>query len=133
MIIEGGYFTIERNIQGLTTREIETRLGFRPGRLTHGARVIALAHEPRPDEFEPRGSTRYPDGTGLEKPSLHATKYIPGAWFGQRLVKVEPTLPHSGFEWYPPSPGAAEQWKLMKPVTGYEVCRLSAGETYWGR
>lgn len=132
MLIESGYFTIERNIRGLTPREIETKLGFRPGRLTHGARILAFDREPLIGEFEPRGSTRFSDGRGLDKSALHSSKFMPGAWLGERLVKVEPVLPHTAFEWYPPSQSAAEQWRLISPVPGHEVCMLSAGDRYWG-
>jgi hypothetical protein len=128
-----GCFNIERNIRGLTTREIELRLGFRAGRLTHGARILALDREPHPDEFEPLGSTRFAHGTGLSKADLHASKFIPGAWLGERLIKVEPMLPHSAFEWYPSSPTGAEQWKLTRPISGHEICQLKAGQRYWGR
>ena len=128
-----GCFTIEKNIRGLTIREIELRLGFRTGRLTHGARIIALDREPTVHEFEPLGSTRFANGTGLSKTDLHASKFIPGAWLGERLIKVEPILPHSAFEWYPPSPTGAEQWKLTGLITGHEICQLKAGQTYWGR
>ena len=133
MFIESGYFTIERNILSLTPRKMELVLGFRRGRLTHGARIVALDREPRIDEFEPRGSTLFPDGIGLDRAGLHASKFIPGAWLGERLVKVEPILPHNAFEWYPPSPTAVEQWKLVKPISGHEICTLSADQPYWGR
>jgi len=127
-----GYFTTESNVRGLSTREMEVRLGFRPGRLTHGARILVLDREPLPGEFEPVGSTRYSSGQGLDKDQLHRTKFRPGAWIGEHLVKVEPVLPDSGFEWYPNASTAVEQWKLTSPVTGHEVRTLAAGETYWG-
>ena len=128
-----GCFTVERNIRGLTPREIELRLGFRPGRLTHGARIIALDREPTINEFEPLGSTRFPNGQGLSRTELRARAFIPGAWLGERLVKVEPTMPHSAFEWYPESSTGAEQWKLTSPVPGHEIGQLKAGQRYWGR
>ena len=40
--VRKGYFTVERNIEGATLREIESKLGFRPGRLAQGARVLVL-------------------------------------------------------------------------------------------
>ncbi len=128
-----GYFTIERNIRGLSTQEIERKLGFRRGRLTHGARVLVLEREPRADEFESAGSTRFSGGKGLNLEELQRTKSIPGAWLGQRLVKVVPDLIDSAFEWYPGASSiAAEQWKLTKNVPAHEVCRLKAGDRYWG-
>lgn len=127
-----GCFTIERNIRGLTTQQIEARLGFRRGRLTHGARILALDREPYPNEYESLGSTFFPNGAGLNAKQLEKTKFRPGAWLGQRLVKVEPNLPHSSFEWYPRSSSAAEQWRLIKAVPAHETCRLTVGETYRG-
>ena len=127
-----GYFTIERNIRGLSTREMELRLGFRPGRLTQGARILVLDREPLPNEYEPVGSSLFPNGTGLDAHALQETKFRPGAWLGERLVKVEPTIPHSGFEWYPPASAAVEQWKLTLPVSAREVSCLAAGERFWG-
>lgn len=127
MLVDG-YFTIERNIRGLTTKQIESKLGFRNGRLTHGARILVLDREPFQHEYEPMGSTLFPGGEGLKA----QTKFRPGAWLGQRLVKVEPDLPHSGFEWYPPALGiGVQQWKLTTKVPAHEVCRLKAGDKYW--
>lgn len=134
IIKKGSCFTIESNIRGLKTQEIEARLGFRKGRLTLGARVFALDKEPGPEEYEAASSTLYPKAKGLDAKELEVTKARPGAWLGERIVKVVPDLPHSEFEWYPPVHGiAAEQWILKKDVIGYEVCRLAVGETYWGR
>jgi hypothetical protein len=131
MFIEG-YFTIERNILGLSLREMEVRLGFCPGRLAEGARILALDLQPRIEEFEPRGSTRFPDGNGLDKLALKSTKFLPGAWLGQRLVKVEPLVRSSPIE-SPSSFSAVEQWKLTRAVPGSEICTLSPMHRYWGR
>jgi len=60
-----GYFTVERNIVGLRLRQIEATLGFRPGRLTSGARVLVLQRQPSVGEFVFAGSTRYPNASGL--------------------------------------------------------------------
>ena len=69
----------------------------------------------------------------LDAKELERTKYIPGTWLGQRLVKVEPLLPHSAFEWYPRGPSiAAEQWKLTRSLPAHEVCRLKGGDRYRG-
>lgn len=126
-----GHFTIESNILGLTPREMELRLGFRPGRLTPGARVLILLREPTAGEFEPRGSSFFPAAKGLDQSGLKRTVFRPGAWLGQRLVKIEPDLPHTGFEWYPRSSSPVEQWKLIRPVPAYELRRLTIDERYW--
>jgi hypothetical protein len=128
-----GYFTTERNIRGLTTRQIEERLGFRLGRLKNGARILALYREPSPHQYVPVGSTLFPRGEGLNAKELERTKFSPGAWLGERLVKVVPELQRSKGESDPPSSSIhAEQWELTEEVPAREVCRLKAGETYWG-
>ena len=101
----------ERAIWGLTPKEMEDRLGLSRGRLADGARILALDEELLIGDFEPRGSTRFPDGKGLDKSALHSTKFLPGAWLGQRLVKVTPLLGSSAID-SPRAFSAAEQWEL---------------------
>jgi hypothetical protein len=128
-----GYFTIERNIVGLSLREMEPRLGFRPGRLTHGARILVLLRPPAVGQFAIAGSTRYSDANGLVDIELRRNVPIPHAWLGQRLVKVDPTLAHSGFEWYPAATTPIEQWVLVVPVDAEQVCELKVHQKYWPR
>ena len=128
-----GYFTIERNLIGLSPREMETRLGFRPGRLTRGARILVLARQPNLDEFIFAGSTKYSGAKGLVDAKLRRVASMPHAWLGQRLVKVDPNLPHSELESYPMAESPVEQWQLVKPVDASEVCRLTVDQKYWGR
>lgn len=125
-----GYFTVERKIIGLTTHEIEHRLGFRRNFLTYGCCVVALAREPEPDEYEPAGSTLFPGGQGVRS----LPKFKPGSWLGTRLVKVVSGL-SGDHEMYPRCFSlAAEQWRLtVDSFPAYEVCRLRAGDTYWCR
>jgi hypothetical protein len=128
-----GYFTIDRNLVGLSPREMETSLGFRPGRLTPGARILVLVRQPTLDDFIFAGSTRYSDANGLVDASQRRLTSIPHAWLGQRLVKVAPILPHSDFEWYPTAKTPIEQWQLIRPVDARELCRLTVEQRYWGR
>jgi hypothetical protein len=128
-----GYFTIERNIIGLSLREMESRLGLRAGRLTHGARVLAFVRQPSAGQFVYASSTRNADAKGLVKQELRRNVPVPHAWLGQRLVKVSPNLPHSGFEWYPPAKFPIEQWELVVPVEAEQVCELTIGQEYWPR
>ena len=128
-----GYFTIERNLVGLSPRQMETRLGFRPGRLTPGARILVLLRQPNLDEFVFAGSTRYSDAKGLVDEKSRRLTSIPHAWLGQRLVKVDPNLPHTAFEWYPTAEAPIEQWELIEPVDAREVCRLTVDQGYWRR
>ena len=124
-----GYFTIEGNIRGLTTQEIERRLGFRAGRLDQGCRILALVGEPNSSECISRGSTSYSGGGGLRGIPF----FRPSAWLRQRLVKVEPVHPHTPWETYPPCVSiAAEQWELTQSFPAHEICRLRAGDIYRG-
>jgi hypothetical protein len=130
--MKAGYFTVEKNIVGLSTQEIERMLGFRPGRLTQGARIFVLEREPKRGEFVPAGSTLYPDAKGLNSKELERTAFLPGAWLGERLLKVEPELPHNSAEWYPQAgPSRGEQWKLIQKIPMREVKKLRVGEKYW--
>ncbi len=127
-----GCITIERHLVGLSPREMETRLGFRPGRLTPGARILVLVQQPTLDECIFAGSTKLPDAKGLVPPPHRRMTTIPHAWLGQRLVKVDCVLPHSAWEWYPSAKHPIEQWQLIKKVGAREVCRLSVDQRYRG-
>jgi hypothetical protein len=129
-----GYFTIERNIVGLTLREMELALGFRPGRLAPGARVLVLQRQPLVGEFVYAASTLRSDAKGLvgvDQRLAAASTTIPHAWLGQRLVKIHPSLPHSDAEVYPSAQTPVEQWQLLRPVPAEEVARLSGSQAYW--
>jgi hypothetical protein len=129
-----GYFTIERNIVGLTPHDMESKLGLRPGRLTPGARVLVLVRQPSVGQFVFAGSTVYPGGDGLIEVERRRNFPIPHAWLGQRLVKVQPNLPHTAIEWYPSAlKSPVEQWQLIAPVDAEEACRLTVYQPYWPR
>jgi hypothetical protein len=128
-----GYFTVERNIEGSTLREMELKLGLRPGRLTHGARVLALLQQPAVGQFVFAGSTLYSNAKGLVEVGRRRNVPIPHAWVGQRLVKIVPNLPHTANEWYPAAKAPVEQWQLIVTVAAEEVCQLDAQQTYWRR
>jgi hypothetical protein len=128
-----GYFTVERNIVGLTLREMEDALGFRPGRLASGARVLVLQKQPIVGQFVFAGSTRYSDAEGLVPIEQRSEFPIPHAWLNQRLVKIDPNLAHTRGEEYPQAKSPVEQWELVVRVPADEVCRLTAGQAYWPR
>lgn len=131
----GGYFTTENNIRGLSTQELEARLGFRAGRMDAGVRIWALLREPGPGEYASHGSTRLPCGDGLDHQRVGATQQRPGAWCNRRLVKVEPVTPHTDAENYPPALGMpAEQWHLRGGVRvpARLLGVLARGEAWWG-
>ena len=128
-----GYFTVERNIVGSTLREMESKLGLRPGRLTHGARVLVLLRQPSVGQFVFAGSTLYSNAQGLVEVGRRGNVPIPHAWLGQRLVKVVPNLKHTGDETYPAAKSPVEQWQLLVPAAAEEVCQLDAQEVYWPR
>jgi len=131
-----GYFTVEGNVVGLTLQEMEGKLGFPPGRLLHGARVLLLQRQPSVGEFVSAGSTWYPNAEGLvgvEQRRVAASDSIPHAWFNQRLVKIVANLPHSPSELpYPRAESPVEQWQLLGSFPAEEVCRLSFHQVYWG-
>lgn len=128
-----GYFTIESTIVGLNTRQIEMKLGFQEGRLARGASILVLDKEPKPDQYTPAGSTFFPGTKGLNTEELKRTQFRPGAWVGQRLVKVVADLAYDARGEDPRgTPMAAEQWILTDYVSAHEVWRLKAGDTYWG-
>ena len=127
-----GYFTVERNIERLSMREMETTLGFRPGRLAQGARILVLIRQPHPGEFVFAGSTRYPNADGLVTIDQRSNVPVPHAWLGQRLVKVEP-IARVGPEQYPAADSPVEQWELVTPVHAEELCTLGPLDTYFRR
>ena len=126
-----GYFTVERNIVGLSLPEMESALGLRPGRLTKGACVVALTRQPLVGEFVFAGSTWYSDAKGLVDVEQRRNVAVPHAWSGQRLVKVIPTLVHTPEELYPRARMPIEQWQLLVTVAGEQVCHLVLGQRYW--
>src|SRR5688572_23439461 len=88
-----GYFTVERNVQGVNLFDLESMLGYPPGQLLHGARVFVLLQQPSVGQFVFAGSTLTPDASDLVPIAQRRNVPIPGAWLGQRLVKVKPNLP----------------------------------------
>ena len=57
-----GYFTEQHFIAGSNLKEMEKRLGFKPGMLAKGCSIVALLSKPGADQFEYRGYTyRRPD------------------------------------------------------------------------
>ena len=74
-----------------------------------------------------------PDAEDLVPIARRQNFPIPGAWLGQRLVKVKPLLPPlKGVKW-PRAKTPVEQWQLTKLVKMKEVCRLGPKDVYWGR
>ena len=128
-----GYFTVERNIVGLNLLEMESTLGYPPGQLLKGARTLVLLAQPSVGQFVFAGSTLTPDAEDLVPIARRQNFPIPGAWLGQRLVKVKPLLPPlKGVKW-PRAKTPVEQWQLTKLVKMKEVCRLGPKDVYWGR
>ena len=128
-----GYFTIERNLVGVSLQEMESTLGFRPGRLTSGARIVVLLRQPLAGEFAFAGSTFLEeDARALVPLDQRKNVPVPHAWLGQRLLKVIPNLGHSEQERYPSATRPVEQWQLTVPTFPAEhVCHLKIGDVYW--
>jgi hypothetical protein len=128
-----GYFTVERNIEGLNLLDLESTLGYPPGQFLQGARVFVLVAPPSVGQFVFAGSTLTPDARDLVPLAQRRNVPIPGAWLGQRLVKVKPNLPPiQGVSW-PRAKAPVEQWQLTELVTMKEVCRLGPNDVYWRR
>jgi hypothetical protein len=128
-----GYFTIERNIEGLNLLEMELTLGYPPGQLRQGARVLVFLEPPLVGQFVFAGSTLTPDADDLVPAAQRRNVPIPHAWLGQRLVKVKPNgAPITNVSW-PRASRPVEQWQLCVPVAAREVCRLAAQDRYWRR
>ena len=128
-----GYFTIERNIEGLTLLEMESALGYPRGQLLQGARVLVLLEQPAVGQFVFAGSTLTPSADDLVPIAQRQNFPTPHAWLGQRLVKVKPNLPAiKGVPW-PRAKRPVEQWQLSVLVAAKEVCRLAAQDRYWRR
>lgn len=125
-----GYFTIERCIEGLTPRQMEGALGLPAGYFSAGCRIYVLLAQPRIGEFEQRGSSRYPDGKGLNRTQLTRTNFIPTAWLNQRLVKVKPRYDLCGLE-FPASATPVEQWKLIDGVPAQPICVVEPDQKYY--
>jgi len=128
-----GYFTTERNIQGLDLREMESALGYLPGQLREGARVFVLLNQPSVGQFVFAGSTLTPDAEDLAPIARRQNFPTPHAWLGQRLVKVRPNLPPIQGQRWPRASRPVEQWQLCVPIAAKEVCRLAAQDRYWRR
>lgn len=129
----GGYFTIERNIEGLNLLEMESALGYPAGQLSQGARVFVLVEQPSVGQFVFAGSTLTPNADDLVPIAGRQKFPIPHAWLGQRLVKVKPNLPPIVGARWPRATRPVEQWQLCLQVDVKEVSRLGPRDTYWRR
>jgi hypothetical protein len=128
-----GYFTVDSAIRGLGLAELEDCLGLPKGYLAQGARILILLHPPALEDFEPRGSTRFEAGKGLDHARAKETKFLPGAWHGRRLVKVVPKARGTSDQAFRDAHGtAAEQWVLTRPVPARLLCELEPGRRFWG-
>ena len=133
----GGHFTIERHIIGLTLREIESRIGYREGVLTAGARIFVFTERPNVGQFVFAGSTRYPNAEGLvsvEERLKAASQKIPGAWANERLVKIVPLQPPPDErDSYPKAQSPVEQWVLLEKLPVELVRELHGSDRYYPR
>lgn len=124
-----GYFTLERHIIGLHCSEIEATLGFPPQWLASGAHVFILERHPHVGEFLFAGSTRLPEARGLVPAHQRAGFPVPGAWYGERLVKIKPVrrleLP------FPAASSPVEQWILTTSLYAWPVRTLEGSQRYW--
>ena len=135
MLLEkvAGYFTIERHIVGADVAEITRKLGFPPNYLRHGARILVIVDRVEVGEFLFAGSTWYPDEDGNPKGLVSRDQRrdfpIPGAWLGQRLVKIKPIVRLQTAP-FPRATSPVEQWQLLVEKQAREVDRLSGTRKY---
>jgi hypothetical protein len=135
MLLEkvSGYFTIERHLVGADVREITKKLGFPPNYLLHGARVLVIVEKIEVGDFLFAGSTWYPDEDGNPKGLVSRDQRrnfpIPGAWLGERLVKIKPIVRLKPAP-FPRAGSPVEQWQLLVEKQAREVDRLLGTRKY---
>ncbi len=135
-----GYVTMEKFLIGQPLAAFERLLGFKAGRLVHGAAIAKLDRLPRVDEFELRGYSMVADHRhvtpgGLDLAKIKQIAVSSWSLVGRdRLVKVMPRTPHdrsiSDDDQYPPGAGVP-QWKLVRLVPATITAEIaSLTETY---
>ena len=155
-----GYVLRLDTIRGQPPAELERRLGYRPGRLAQGWRLLFLLDRPAPEQIELRGYTHWSDGApsghlvpeaaragrraedllrsdhGFSAQDLLKTKRgIIDRYFllqdPSRIVKVLPVTPHTDAETYPPGTGI-QQWRLAAPLRFRVKALVPPGQAYTG-
>ena len=122
-----GFVTQLKYLNGRSLQQIESLLGFHPGRLARGASFAALDRLPSINEFETAGYSqvaahRHRPPTDLDPVGLRRLAMSVWAAAGpDRLVKVVASTPHdfamSDDSQYPPGQGVP-QWRIVLPITG---------------
>jgi hypothetical protein len=123
---------LERNIVGLNLCEMEDAIGYIPGQLRDGCRILLLVEQPSVGQFAFAGSSLTPAAEHLVPQPKREHIPIAGAWWGERLVKVKPNSPYFEGKW-PKAKRPVEQWLLTQYVTAREIARLSGNDVYWPR
>ncbi len=111
-----------------SVRELEHRLGFGAGRLSHGFFVARLTRLPYLHEFDPGGFTNTPihkprNYNGLDKNVIASLSLEEMQKTGNHnLIKIIPVIQHSNLIdneiQYPPGTGI-QQWNLTKEILMY--------------
>ncbi len=149
----GGYFTRARYLRDQSAAELETRLGYRTGRLREGWWLLFLEQQPRPNDFEFRAYTHWSGGVagghdpattdrrtaerrladgGVDLARLKAEFAPAFAVRGtERLAKVIPKAGAYGRDDYPSGSGFP-QWELVQPLIFRVVAFVGPGRTYTG-
>jgi len=129
-----GHFTIERRIEGLNLRGLETTIGYKDGLLTAGARIYVFTEQPQIGQFVFAGSSITPAAKDLVSPEerMKTSNVAPGAWLNERLVKVVPIQkPSNDPDNYPRAKSPAEQWVLLVPLPVKFLRDLHGDQRYY--
>lgn len=150
-----GFITRERWLLGKTPGDLERLLGYGVGRMAKGTRIYALLQLPANEDFKFAGHTHWSGGRpadgstpplenwprrhveidlrSMPSPEDRAKNFVRQSWTlegTERLVKVEPNIPHQeGVSTYPIGAGV-EQWILNTPIAASLVKDLAPQEVY---
>ena len=148
-----GFVTVAMPLRSQSTAELESRLGYAPGRLNGGWWLLFLTQMPAPGDFEyrgyshmsggiPQGHLRLPGGKTTEQ-MLRARGFNMRNLKAQtiantfklnghhRLAKLLPVTDPSGPNPYPPGTGIP-QWELVKCLRFRVVKLIGPGQMYLG-
>ena len=153
-VFKRGFFTKALYLRGVSSTEIENRIGYRSGRLSQGWHLLFLERMPNADDFEVRGYSHMSGGVPMghlksppdprnseqrlrddghdlrkfKKSLIEGTFSLHGP---DRLAKVIPVAGEFGANDYPPGSGIP-QWTLIKDLPFRFIGTVNSGEKYLG-
>ncbi len=149
-----GFFTKALYMRGVSSSEVEKRLGYRQGRLAGGWTLLFMLSKPFPGEFQFRGYSQTSGGVSMghlanpKDPRNSEQKLIDDGFDmkslkgriinetfktagAERLAKVIPKNGEFGDADYPPGSGIP-QWTLTKEKAFKVAAIIMPGEKYMG-